>query len=299
MRKILFFILSISSYFSASAQQIFLDSAVYYYQNSKLPEAKAQIEKAVNDAQTINNPYAWYFRGVIYKEIYKQNRPADSLLTLRIEAANSFTKSIELDTNKEYEAENLKNLRFLGVTFFNDANLKLKEQKFELSQKCFNLYKPTMKLADPLMNIKEMEIEFKEMEIEYYLSVASTYNKIYNKRDDKLVEYLDKAKDTYNKVIKIDPENLLANYNMGIIYYNQAVKIIRSLEVTLDILAFREAEDEVIELFKKSLPYIETGYQLAPDDKNIVEALYEIYYSLNDEENFEEFKKKLDDLNKN
>jgi len=291
MRRILFFILFISTCFSASAQQIFLDSAIYYYQNSKLPEAKAQIEKAVNDAQTINNPYAWYFRGIIYKGLYKQNRPADSLLTLRVEAANSFTKSIELDTNNEYEVENMKNLRFIGVTFFDDANLMLNERKFELSQKCFNLFKSTMKLADPSINIKEEEIK-------YFLSVASTYNHIYNQSDNKLVEYLDKAKDTYNKVIKTDPDNLLANYNMGIIYYNQAVRIIQSLEVSLDILAFREAEDEVIALFKKSLPFIEIGYQAAPDDKNIVEALYEIYYSLNDEEKSGEFKKKIDDLKK-
>ena len=291
MRSILFFILFISTYFSASAQQVFLDSAVYYYQNGRLPEAKAQIEKAVNDAQTINNPYAWYFRGIIYKELYKQNRPADSLLTLRTEAANSYTKSIELDTSNEYEAENLKNLRFLGVTFFNDANLKLNERKFENSQKCFNLYKSTMKLADPSVNIKEEEIK-------YSLSVASAYNSIYNQSDDELVEYLDKAKDIYNKVIKTDPDNLLANYNMGIIYYNQAVRIIKNLEVSFDILAFREAEDEVIGLFKKSLPFIETGYEAAPDDKNIVEALYEIYYSLNDEEKYKEYKKKLEGLKK-
>jgi len=148
-----------------------------------------------------------------------------------------------------------------------------------------------MKLADPSINIKEEEIK-------YFLTVASTYGRLYKQSDYKLVEYLVKAKDTYNKVIKTDPDNLLANYNMGIIFYNQAVRIIQNLEISLDILAFREAEDDVNELFKKSLPYIETGYQAAPDDKNIVEALYEIYYSLNEEEKSEEFKKKLENLKK-
>ena len=88
-----------------------------------------------------------------------------------------------------------------------------------------------MKLADPSFNIKEKEIE-------YFLLVASTYGLLYNQSDYKLVEYLDKAKETYNKVIKTDPDNLLANYNMGIIFYNQAVRIIKNLEISLDILAF-------------------------------------------------------------
>lgn len=288
MKAIKFISIFLISY-SAIAQQDVFDNAITYYQNGDLENAKSQIDQALQDEKLSADPYAWYFKGVIYKDLYKQDKLADSLLLIRIGSTDAFKKSIELDISKEFEEQNLKNLKYLGATFFNEATVKLQQKKFEVSRISFDQFVVTMSIADPLMNMQEKEIE-------YLLSVASVNNRVYNESQYTLNDFLISAKTTYIKVIEIDQNNLLANYNIGIIYYNEAVRVIQSLGMTLDILALRDSEEKSIELFKKSLPFMEKGYAVAPEDANIIEALYEIYYSLNEEEKAESLKVKLDKI---
>jgi hypothetical protein len=88
-----------------------------------------------------------------------------------------------------------------------------------------------------------------------------------------------------------------ANYNMGILYYNEAVTKIQESEYETDLIALSQLQDECIEIFKKSLPYMEKAYALDPNNKNVLLGLSGIYFSLNDEAKSNEFKAKYDALN--
>ena len=110
-------------------------------------------------------------------------------------------------------------------------------------------------------------------------------------------EYKNKALECYNKVLKVNPNHLDANYNMGILYYNEAVTKIQESEYETDLIALSQLQDECIEIFKKSLPYMEKAYALDPNNKNVLLGLSGIYFSLNDEAKSNEFKAKYDALN--
>ena len=104
------------------------------------------------------------------------------------------------------------------------------------------------------------------------------------------------AKASYNKVLAIDPNNISANYNMGILYYNQAVHLINQSDYDLDIVALNDVQDNSINLFKSSLPFMEKAYSLDPNRRETLLGLSGIYFSLNEKEKSNEFKQKLEQI---
>ena len=97
----------------------------------------------------------------------------------------------------------------------------------------------------------------------------------------------------------LEPNNISANYNMGIIYYNQAVSLIMNkLDYDFDLATLNDIQDEALNWFKKSLPYMEKAYQLNPRRKETLIGLSGIYYSLHDNDKSQQFQKLSQDLDK-
>jgi hypothetical protein len=95
----------------------------------------------------------------------------------------------------------------------------------------------------------------------------------------------------------MDSLNLKANYNLGVLYYNKAVKITADLDYDeIDLIAISEIEDQSIALFQQSLPFMKSAYHIDPHDPNTLEGLAGIYFSLREFDKSNEFKEKLDSM---
>lgn len=289
--SLLFTIILLSLSLVIKAQTGSLENAFNNYKQGNLKEAQREIDELVKDNQLSMDAKTWYIRGFIYKALYKQDKKADSLLTLRLEAVSSFKKLLELDTSKKYISDGIKNLSYLAKTFFNDAIVTLDRNRFELSKKDFDHYKKIMKFIDPSMDLQNKEIE-------YYLSLSSAYSEAYVSNPT-IKEYFSNAKSGFGKVLKLDPKNLKANYNMGVLFYNEAVTIISDLDYDKESLeSFKVIEDKTIVLFKQSLPFMEIAHERDPADKNTLEGLSGIYFSLREFEKSDVYRKKLESLEK-
>lgn len=91
------------------------------------------------------------------------------------------------------------------------------------------------------------------------------------------------AKIWYEKAIEEDSEMFLAYFNLGVIYYNDGVKL---LENAKDIPAnenalYEKTLKEADTFWKKSLPYLEKCYSLDSKDIATIESLKNLYYRLN------------------
>ena len=106
------------------------------------------------------------------------------------------------------------------------------------------------------------------------------------------------AKGAYNRVLTVDPDNVSANYNMGILYYNQAVYLIKVTDFDIDLTTMDGLQENQIKLFKQSLPLIEKAYQLDPQKEEAVQALSGIYFGLNDYQKSQLFMEKLEQMKK-
>ncbi|SJZ86942.1 Tetratricopeptide repeat-containing protein [Porphyromonas circumdentaria] len=102
----------------------------------------------------------------------------------------------------------------------------------------------------------------------------------------KLYEPTDEAKalQCFAKALEIDPSFTESNFNMGRVYYNQAVAIKSGDKV--DAATDKKAE----ELFRKALPYLEKAYAGDPDTAYYV--LSTVYYNLKMSKEYEAIKAK-------
>ena len=116
---------------------------------------------------------------------------------------------------------------------------------------------------------------------------------------EKANEYMDLAKDYYGQALTQKPEDFDANYSIGALYYNDAAAMTSKInEYAQDYSAegtkkYNEANEKMMGLFEKALPYFEKAYSVKPEDTNTMIALKEIYVRQNNMDKANELKAKL------
>lgn len=88
----------------------------------------------------------------------------------------------------------------------------------------------------------------------------------------------------YKKAIELNPEYYEANYNLGVVYYNQGRDVISELN-DLPLDEYRKQESSYVEkasvFFKESVPYFEKAAEIKPDeDVQLLETLEGVYLQL-------------------
>lgn len=108
----------------------------------------------------------------------------------------------------------------------------------------------------------------------------------------------EKALDAYNKALNTattEDETYNANYNLAVMYYNDAVEAANAANEELDMKKSKKMTDNAKEKFKECLPYFEKCLEIKGDDIETLKALRPVYYRLSDDP---AMMKKYDDLQK-
>ncbi len=292
IKSIVFFGLLFLSTTILNAQQSKIALAYNYLQQSKYDSAKVTIDAVVLHPDTKNDGQAWYLRGFVYKSIYNQGEKGNRQSPSRLIALESFETSLSVDTSLENRQENIKNIKYLATTLYNDAAASLDAVDYKIAIDNFDKFIKYYSLVDDSpANIKQKKIDFN-------LAIASVYTKIFEADRQGKSDFLNLAKQAYNKILDVDPNNIGANYNMGILFYNQAVNLINQSDYDIDIVALSDIQDNSIKLFKESLPFMEKAYSLDPRRRETLLGLSGIYFSLNEFEKSNMFKLKLEEIEK-
>ena len=258
------------------------------------PEATKLIESAITNEKLANDYQTWYWRGMIYKEIYKATEKGKiHQSTNRNISIESFKRALKDKSKVNQDTVNLinKSLKYLSSTLYNDAVLELDTVHYKSAVENFNRYLELSKFIHPDVDLSAQSIQYK-MRLAQIYSDKFSQNAGTEAGDD----FFNKAKEVYLSVLDEDSNHLSANYNLGIMYYNKAVHIIQSMEYDIDLEALAEKEEVCIEIFLESLPYMLKSYSLDPRRKETLISLTGIYYSLNEMEKYERYKKELEDL---
>ncbi len=110
---------------------------------------------------------------------------------------------------------------------------------------------------------------------------------------NKLGEF-DKAKEKYKTAIKINPNLFEAQYNLGVIYFNEAIELRDIANEIADNAKYLVAKEKADAKFSEVLPYFEKSYSLSPDDVGIMTTLKNLYYLLKMNEKYKEICKKME-----
>lgn len=256
-----------------------------------LRNAKILIDEAAQDASFQNDYQFWYWKGYIYKDLYKeQDKGVNHQSKLRDESVAAFTKVLGFKAKlpEDTLASTLRLLNYFSSTYYNSAVVSLDTTKYEVAMENYEEFQSTAKLVDPDIDLSDRDIKFK-------MKLATVYVSLYEVRSNEPSGdvFFDKAKDEYSGIIRMDQANLTANYNLGIHFYNKAVNIIKNLDVGTSLEDLAKQEDICVDLFLQALPYVKTAYELDPDRKETLIGLTGIYWSLNDIEKYQYYQEKL------
>ncbi|MGB1032594.1 MAG: hypothetical protein ACPGWM_08255 [Flavobacteriales bacterium] len=278
--------------FSMSAQQGLprTSQAVKLYESGDLVGAKEVILDALQKEEEQNHPYTWCVKGFIFKEIYKTIENKDRYSSNRDIAIDALKTSIRLDTNKEYENTNLKALEFLANTLYNDVvylTRGLNEYNVEEPEKFYKRYKTVWRLVEP-------NADFTDKDVELFRVMAEGFNKIYKSDPERNAVFFDKSATYYKKAISLKGDDTVANYNLAILYYNRGVFKIKKIDSNTEIFELITIQDECIELFKQSLPYMKKAHELDSTRKEPLKGLRAIYKSLSEDQEEEKYRTLLE-----
>jgi len=275
---------------TGNAQIDSLNKAQQLLQTKNIDQAKSLIESVILHPDTKGDFIAWTTRAYIYFDIYKRTDKLKLFSPLRDTIVSSIKISISLNPDETFKSNNTKLLANLSAGYFNLAKVLLMDSiNYKRSLIAYNKYKEISLLTDP-------KSIFKTKDIEYYLAAGSIYSDIFNKDNNNSVAQ-ETAKITLLKVLDFQPDNISANVNLGIMYYNQAVNLGKTLDFGADFSQIDLVQDNIIKLAKQSEYFVARVYNL--DNKNLkaVEALHSIYKMLNEKTKEDEFKVKCKELN--
>ena len=109
----------------------------------------------------------------------------------------------------------------------------------------------------------------------------------------------DKAIELYKKAVDLDPQYFEANFNLAVLYYNEAADMLKKAN-EMDLKTYQKEgkaiEDKAKEGFKKALPYLEKSQQLKPEDLTVLETLQTVYSQLKMNEKVVEMSEKIQAL---
>jgi hypothetical protein len=268
-----------------------VSSALRAYQSNELIKAKEFIEVASTDSNFNTQSKTWFFKGYIYKDLYKENKNSEEGHAYRNTAIESYIKTIEFDQTNEFVDDCQQSLKYIASTLFNDAAAALDTNNIAVAQEYYTAYKELSKVTNPEMDFTLRDVEFK-------LYKASKYSIMYDNTEpgSNVDELSEKITGLYSEVLILDSNNVSANYNLAIHYYNQGVYIIDNMDYELPFEELFAIQEKVMELFQKALPYMLKAYKLDPTRKATLQGLSGIYFGLNDIDKSEFFQGELEKL---
>ena len=118
-----------------------VSKALFYLQKEELDSAKKYIDEASVDSTINNQAKTFYYKGFIYKELYKSRQKDDKNSNFRLEAIDALKKLMEIDKDKEFTESSSKMLNYLASTLYNDAARSLTPETYELAEENFDKFK--------------------------------------------------------------------------------------------------------------------------------------------------------------
>lgn len=252
--------------------------------------AKNAVDSAFMSAEVRKDAQAWYYRAFVYYELAKKDKFSLNS-AYRDTSLNSIRISNTLKPEPPVKDATNQILKKHSETYYNMCiKLLYDSLNYDRSNIAYKKYKDYFSQVDSTF-------DFKAKDIEFYSGVGSHFTDLFNNNNTK-GEYGEAGKLALMKVLELDPKNVSATFNLGIIYYNQGVNLINSMDLDTPLDKLEVIQDNSTKLFKQSLPFMSKVYQLDPKNQKALESLRQIYQALNDTEKSLEFNKKLEDAKK-
>lgn len=293
MRKLLYIwlIIILTPFIGMSQSDDKMQEAYALYNQGMYLKASEVIDEVVVSKNGKTDRVAWHIRGFIYKDIYTNIDKFDRDSEARIKAIQSIKTSIQFDEAGTLEENNRKALRYLGVSYFNDASDIIEEReiyKIDQANDKYLAYKD-------VMHFLYTDSSFVQKDVEFYLAMSTAYRKLYEADRTNREKYWEKSNEYLLLVLEIDPSNWAAHYSISVSHYNKGAYNLQKLPGVDDILDLYSIQSESIRSIEMALPYMIKAYEINPDKIEAIRGLKWIYFNLHQEDESSKFDEEYED----
>jgi len=281
--SLLTFLIMFSTCFSQNSsycpEQAFL---IQKYKSKNFLNAADYIDTVVTQCpDKLNDAYFLHLCGFINFNIYREIDGKSSSSSARPAACDYFIKSINYDNTNLFTEKNLKAINSFSISYINDALMIMQKMEFKNQNKALEYYNTFKKLK----SIAEPNYDFSNISIDFFNGMGRMYKMRYENDKINSKNLLDSCINYFNKSLAINSNQYTPNYDLGILYHNLGVDIIlEELDIDADLEMVILMQEQAVNYFSKSLPYLEKVYQMKPEETSIVQGIAAVYYSLNDME---------------
>lgn len=247
-------------------------------------QAKSVINKAVELDNGSKDETVWHIRGFIYKDLFVKNRQNESASKYRSESVSSFINSRKYDKKGVLEDQNEKALKYLAISYFNDASDLIKAHdpdRMSLAEDQYANYKDIVISLRPDTTLTDKDVE-------YFLAMSTAHRKIYESNRERYDQHWQVSNDFMDKVLDLDPNSFEAWFSLGVSYYNRGAYNLERLPY-VDVYDLVEIQSESMRSIEMALPFMLKAYEIDSTKIDVIKALKIITFNLNKEEESEHY----------
>ena len=289
-----------------------INEGVELYREGKVESSLKAFELAQETNRRSLLPFI--YGGDVARELNQDDKYESSLVAIQNIAVGAF----EILLSNE-ELEKLQNSE--------EKKIRLEREKAKYAASLMFLYRKTKQYEKGVEAVDKALQEFPEdttlraMQVEFYVATNKLEEAIVKmeeaiKKNPRVSgNYINlgiiyekagkpaKAEEAYSKCLLVEPGNFNANYNLGVLAYNQAASLTSEVDKqTLPdyIKNGKKKEKGAVKAFEKALPYFEKLNIQKPNDDRILKPLSNIYKYLSSQakEGNKVYKEKYDAIQK-
>ncbi|MFC5408267.1 hypothetical protein ACFPMF_03025 [Larkinella bovis] len=272
-------------------QSVYTTLVSLYYQDKEIEKALATIDKGI-----ANLPNSKDLATQKVSILVTSGKMDDAIANIKEQLAkdpnnvnNLLTLANIYDGKLRDSSEELKKLKSSAKKGPNaskqleDEKAILKESQAELKR--LSARPKTADIKNQITRVNQMitESKTKITTLEKEVAEQAQASQAAGNQEQKLADLTktvetDRAsvKEYYSKALQVDPNNFDANFNLGAVYFNEAIQIRERLE-TMDMKEYqargKEIEGQVCGKFKQALPYFEKAKSVKDSDQDLNDNL--------------------------
>lgn len=260
-------------------------------QEKNFEAAKGKIAEALATGES-EDAYSWYVAGFIYKECYKNLESGKRESPYRVLAAEHFEKSLELDKPKNHASNIRIGMKYIATTYFNDALMRIREMDNGdevAAEKDFNTFRRLMRVSEPGCDLNQYDKD-------YHQTAGQQFFDLWKANPDN-EDFARKSLAHFQEAIQKDGDDCMLHYNIGVLQYNRAVFLYRSINAETELDVLMDIQIRASGLLKQeALPEMEKADKLCPNHGEILKGLLYIHKGLEHESDVKYFKDEIERL---
>ena len=265
------------------------NEAIKAYQSGDFMTAETKIKIALADKKETEEAYTRYTAGYIYKELYKTIEPEKRESIYRAKAIGYLQESLILEPTGSTADMTKAALKYLAVSYFNDAlrrTVEITDETKTEPEALYSTFRKNMRLVDA-------QTDFTQYDIQLFKALGQAHYRLWEANTTQQKEAL-QASDYYQRVLILDEKDCEAAFNLVILYYNQGVYKIRSIDLNTDISEIIPLQEMAIRYFNQALPLAQQCFFDCPASADYYKGLMFCNRALGNEEEYLRLKTELE-----